>query len=124
MKPENFIITEFSNIYEANNAKGKILELKKRYCSCFIITFYGSIKFSYNDGSVVADSSHPVFIPEGLTYQNECLDDAKSLVFNFHTLKKYDVPMILSSVPHGFATEKYFRSYLEKEQRKNEEIVL
>ena len=107
MNPKNFIITEFSNIYEANNVKGKILELEKRYCSCFIITLYGSIRFSYDGGSVVADSCHPVFIPEGLSYQNECLEDAKSLVFNFHVLNKYNAPMILSSVPHGVATEKY-----------------
>ena len=37
MMPNDFVITEFSNIYEASNAKGKILELKNRYCSCFIV---------------------------------------------------------------------------------------
>ena len=104
---ESFIITEFNSIFTANNTKGKIIELKNRYCSCFIVTFSGSIRFSYDGGSVVADSAHPVFIPEGLTYQNECLEDAKSLVFNFHTLEKYADPMVLSSVSHRFAAEKY-----------------
>ena len=107
IKTENFIITEFNSIFIANNTEGKIIELKNRYCSCFIVTFSGSIKFSYDGGSVVADSEHPVFIPEGLTYQNECLEDAESLVFNFHTLEKYAVPTVLSSVSHRFATEKY-----------------
>ncbi len=104
---ENFIIAEFNSIFTATNTEGKIIELKNRYCSCFIVTFSGSIKFSYESGSVVADSEHPVFIPEGLTYQNECLEDAESLVFNFHTLNKYAEPIVLSSVSHRFATEKY-----------------
>ena len=104
---ENFIIAEFNSIFTATNTEGKIIELKNRYCSCFIVTFSGSIKFSYESGSVVADSEHPVFIPEGLTYQNECVEDAESLVFNFHTLNKYAEPIVLSSVSHRFATEKY-----------------
>lgn len=104
---ENFIIAEFNSIFTANNTKGKIIELKNRYCSCFIVTFNGSIKFSYEGGSVVADSEHPVFIPEGLTYQNECLEDAESLVFNFHTLNKHTMPMVLSSVSHRFVIETY-----------------
>ena len=104
---ENFIITEFNSIFTTTNTGGKTIELKNRYCSCFIVTFSGSIKFSYKDGSVVADSEHPVFIPEGLTYQNECLEDAESLVFNFHTLNKYAMPAVLSPISHRFATEKY-----------------
>ena len=107
MKQDNFIITEFSNIFEANNAKGKIFEWESRYCSCFIVTFSGSLRFTYEGGSIVADSSHPVFIPEGLTYKNECIKDAKSLVFNFHTLEKYSEPAVLSQISHRFATEKY-----------------
>ena len=107
IKSEDFVIVGFNSVFIANNTKGKIIELKNRYCSCFIVTFSGSIRFSYDGGSVVADSEHPVFIPEGSTYQNECLEDAESLVFNFHTLEKYAVPKVLSSVSHRFATEKY-----------------
>ena len=107
MMPNDFVITEFSNIYEASNAKGKILELKNRYCSCFIVTLSGSIKFSYSGGSVIADGNHPIFIPEGLSYKNECLEDAESLVFNFHTLKKYAAPATLSRVSHRVAVEIY-----------------
>ena len=83
MNGENFIITKFNNIYTANDPKGKLIELEKRYCACFIVPLSGSIKFTYDGGSVVADSLHPVFIPEGLSYKNECLEDAKSLVFSF-----------------------------------------
>lgn len=107
MKAEDFIIAEFNSIYIANNAGGRIIELKDRYCSCFIVTLSGSIRFSYDGGSIVADSEHPVFIPEGLTYQNECLEEAQSLVFNFHTLRKHETPTVLSSVSHRFAVEKY-----------------
>lgn len=107
MNIENFIITKFNNIFTANNQKGKLFELKNRYCSCFIVTLCGSIKFTYDGGSVVADSTHPVFIPEGLSYINECLEDAKSLVFGFHTLDEYQFPSVLSGVSHRLAAEKY-----------------
>lgn len=107
MKSENFIITDFNNIFTANDHKGKTIEIKNRYCSSFIVTLSGSIRFTYANGNIVADSDHPVFIPEGLTYKNECLEDAKSLVFNFHTLEKQEEPSVLSPVFHVFATEKY-----------------
>ena len=107
MKSENFIITDFNNIFTANNSKGKTIDIKERYCSSFIITLSGKIRFTYAKGCIVADSDHPVFIPEGLAYKNECLEDAKSLLFNFHTLKKYETPSVLSPVFHVFATEKY-----------------
>jgi len=107
IKAENFIITDFNNIFTANDHKGKTIEIKNRYCSSFIVTLSGSIRFTYVNGNIVADSNHPVFIPEGLTYKNECLEDAKSLVFNFHTLEKQEEPSVLSSVFHVFATEKY-----------------
>lgn len=107
MIPNNFIITKFGNIIEANNTGGKTFELKNRYYSCFIVTLIGRIKFTYDGGCIVADSTHPVFIPEGLTYRNECLEDAKSLVFNYHTLEKYSTPSILAPISHRFAAEKY-----------------
>ena len=107
IKPENFIITDFNSVFVAKNAKGNVIELKNRYCSCFIVTFSGSIRFSYEGGSIVADSGQPVFIPEGLAYKNECIEEAESLVFNFHTLNKYTAPAALSSVSHAFAKEKY-----------------
>ncbi len=107
MNVEDFVIIEFNNIYTANNQKGKLIELKNRHCSCFIVTLSGSIKFTYEGGSVVVDSTHPVFIPEGLSYINECLEDAQSLVFGFHTLDKYQFPFVLSHISHRLAEERY-----------------
>ena len=104
---ENFIITRFNNIFTANNQKGNLFELENRYCACFIVPLVGSIKFTYEGGSMIADASHPVFIPEGLSYINECLAEAKSLVFSFHTLEKYRLPAVLSRVSHSFAKETY-----------------
>ena len=104
---ENFIITEFNCIYTANDAKHRLLNLKNRYCSCFIVTLSGSIRFTYEGGSMVADSEHPVFIPKGLTYRNECLEDAVSLVFNFHAQTEPNAPAVLSRISHRFAAEKY-----------------
>ena len=107
MNSESFVITKFNNIYTALNQKGKIIELKSRHCACFIVTLRGSIRFTHSGGSIVADSTHPVFIPEGLSYINECLEDAHSLVFSFHTLDKYRFPWVLSAVSHSFAAERY-----------------
>lgn len=103
----NFIITEFNCIYTSNDAKHRVLNLKNRYCSCFIVTICGSIRFTYEGGSIVADGEHPVFIPEGLSYRNECLESAVSLVFNFHAQGAPTVPTPLSRISHGFAAEKY-----------------
>ena len=107
MNNGDFVIEKFNSIFIANNAKGKVWGFENRYCSCFIIAFSGCLKISYDGGYIMADSTHPVFIPEGLAYKNECLEDAKSLVFNFHTVKSYAEPAALSSVSHRFATEKY-----------------
>ena len=107
MRCEELIITKFNNIFTANNQKGKLFELKNRYCACFIVPLDGSIKFTYGGGSIVADGSHPIFIPEGLSYTNECLEDAQSLVFSFHTLGQYQAPTVLSRVSHTFARETY-----------------
>ena len=107
MELQDFIITRFNNIYIANNQKGRILEQKNRQRSCFIIPLSGSIKLICNGEITVTDCQHPVFIPEGLTYTNVCIEEAKSLVFNFHTLKKYDAPVSLSKISPRLATEAY-----------------
>ena len=114
---DDFIITEFKCIYTANDAVHRLLNLKNRYCSCFIVTLSGSIRFTYDGGSIVADTDHPVFIPEGLSYRNECLENAVSLVFNFHTRGKPAAPTVLSRISHQFATEKYRE--IEKAQLQN-----
>ena len=107
MELQDFIITRFNNIYIANNQKGRILEQKNRQRSCFIIPLSGIIKLICNGETTVTDCQHPVFIPEGLTYTNVCIEEAKSLVFNFHTLKKYDAPVSLSKISPRLATEAY-----------------
>ena len=107
MNVGEFVIKKFNSIFSAVNAKGKIWGFENRYCSCFIVVFSGCLKISYDGGYIMADSTHPVFIPEGIRYKNECLEEAKCLVFNFHTIEAYAEPMELSSISHRFATEKY-----------------
>lgn len=104
---ENFTIIGFNNIFTSHNTTGAIIEMKKRYCSCFIIVLQGSIRFTHTNGSIVADSRHPVFLPQGLTYKNYCLEDAESLVFNFYTQDTYSTPISLSPIPPQFAAERY-----------------
>lgn len=104
---KDFTIIGFNNIFTSHNAAGAIIDIKKRYCSCFIIVLSGSIRFTHAGGSVVADSRHPIFLPQGLTYKNQCLADAESLVFNFYTQNTYSTPVALSPVPPQFAAERY-----------------
>ena len=114
---ETLTITEFGCIYTSRDTKGRILDLKNRYYSCFIVPLKGSIRFTYESGSIVSDSEHPVFIPKGLTYRNECLEDAVSLVFNFHAQGESNTPAVLSRISHQFAAEKYRE--IEKAQLQN-----
>lgn len=102
-----FIITEFKNIFTASDPAGRRSEFKDRYAASFIITLSGSIAFHFDGGCVIADREHPVFLPRGLDYVNECTEDAYSLVFSFDTLFEYEKPCVLSPVSESFATECY-----------------
>lgn len=101
----NFIITEHVDSIFVKDKKGKKINVGHRSYSCFIITLTGKIKFSFKNGFLIADSLHPVFLPQGLSYTNECLETAESYVFYFSTLKPMDSPMQLSSVPTDFIDE-------------------
>lgn len=89
---DNFVITEFIETFIVKDAKGRRKVFENRPYACFILTYKGSIKFTanHNDEIVICDENRAVFLPQGLSYVNECLEDAESYVFNFRTLKKYD----------------------------------
>ncbi len=109
MDLQNFVITEFKNIFIANDPKGRRTEFGNRYAASFIITLRGSIAFKYEEGTAICDREHPIFLPKGLCYINECIEDAYSLVFSFYTLGDYEIPCTLSSVTESFAVECYER---------------
>ena len=106
---EKFVITEFNSLFIANDPAGRKLNFIDRKSACFIITTKGKIRFTYDNGSLVAKSGAPVFLPKGLSYQNECLEDAESYVFNFQTLECDHLPMQLSSLSDTLSLKYYER---------------
>ena len=60
----NFIITEHVDSIFVKDKKGKKINVGHRSYSCFIITLTGKIKFSFKNGFLIADSLHPVFLPQ------------------------------------------------------------
>ncbi len=106
MPEETPIITGYHGVYFAVDPRGRRLEFERRYSACFIVTLRGKIRFRYEGGCVTADPAHPVFLPQGLRYVNECLESAESYVFNFYTLRDGS-PAELSAVTAAFAEERY-----------------
>ena len=107
MIKERFVITEFVTAFFANDEKGRRAFFADRRSACFILPIYGKISFRGEEGSVVADASRPVFLPEGFSYLNECLEDAQSYVFNFKTAERYRHPCTLRAVPHELCATLY-----------------
>lgn len=107
MIKENFVITKFVTAFFAEDARGRRAFFTNRRSACFILPVCGKISFSGEEGRVVADASHPVFLPEGFSYLNECLEDARSYVFNFKTAERYRRPRALGAVPHELCATLY-----------------
>ena len=105
MKNE-FVISEYVSAFVANDSAGRRRRFITRPSSALIVTTSGRIRFSFDGGDVVSDSSHAVILPEGLTYYNECLESAESYVFNFHTLGEMS-PMSLEFSDHSLAEHCY-----------------
>ena len=103
----NFAITKFINCFYAIDKKGRKKEFENRKYACFILTLSGKICFTSSGKSIVTSENCAVFLPQGLSYTNECLEDAESIVFNFVTLENYYVPTALSAVPQKLAKDCY-----------------
>lgn len=82
MKESAFVITEFLSASKPVNHQGVSFDIKKRNSSALIFPIHGKLKFSWGAETIYADSGHPVFIYEGMSYTNTCTDDAQSLMFN------------------------------------------
>ena len=61
---ENFVITQFTSIYTANDPSGRKMQFMNRHSACFIITRKGKIRFTYNGGCLIAEAGAPVFLPQ------------------------------------------------------------
>lgn len=105
----HFVITEAVSSLYIRDPKGKKQEFVSRRTSGFIVTVSGRIRLSYRGGELIAQAGQPVFLPRGLQYVNECLEDAESYVFNFQTLQAYREPLTLSAVPDELAASLFGR---------------
>lgn len=103
----DFVITHFKSALFVHDHQGKRTEFSSRHYSCFIITIKGCICFTHAGGRLYADPQHPVFLPKGLHYINECLEEADSYLFNFDTLKQHSTPLELAAVSPAFVAARH-----------------
>jgi len=103
---EKPIITAVMDCFFAKDPRGHKIEINQRRYACFIVTRKGRIRFTFRDGVLICDKDHPIFLPYGACYRNECLDSAESYVFNFLTKDQHQ-PMLLSP-PGEMQTKKAF----------------
>ncbi len=83
MDMDRLIALDMVNVMRVQDRAGRRLVLEKRYASAVIVPLTGRIRFSHEAQTVLVDSAHPIFIPQGMSYLNECLESADSLLFNF-----------------------------------------
>ena len=107
MEMEQFVIAGFSAPYDAVDPKGEKIETENRCAACFIITVSGAIRITYDGGVLVCSPEHPVFLPCGLSYASEAIEDSESYVFNFQTISDSHLPRELSPVPEIFVRSRF-----------------
>ena len=91
---ERMIITDVADCFFAKDPRGHKIEMKGRRYACFIVTVKGRIRFTFSDRVLICDKEHPVFLPHGACYRNECLDSAESYVFNFLTSEEHQPTLL------------------------------
>lgn len=104
---EHFTVTQFDSAMIVHDRAGSKKSFSNRRTACFIIPQTGRICFTHESGTVTAHAAQPVFLPKGLNYINECIEDAESYVFNFQTLENDLTPTALTPIPSVAADEFY-----------------
>ena len=82
MNRKSIVITEFLSASKPVNHQGGSLDVKKRMSSALIFPLHGKLEFSWGKEVIFADSAHPVFVYEEMSYTNTCVDEAQSIMFN------------------------------------------
>ena len=112
METESFRITEYLPVMRVHDREGRVSRMEDRYCGAFIATLRGRIHLTQDGRRTVLDPEHPVFIPEGCSYLNECREEADSLIFCFRTERRYERIENLPPLP-----EATFRLYFDRLSR-------
>ncbi len=76
-------ITEFVSAFESRDPAGRVLPISSRQACGLIIPFSGKIVFSTGGKEIVTSPGLPIFIPQGHSYRNRCIEDAFSYNINF-----------------------------------------
>ena len=87
MELGQIVISEPLGVMRIHDRQGRRLEMRGRYASALIVPLAGRLRFTQNEREIIADAQHPIFVPEGNCYLNECLLEADSLLFSFHALQ-------------------------------------
>ena len=103
----SFTVTDFVSALLVKDKKGSVIEYNCRYAAAIIATRYGRIRFTCGDTVLYADKDHSVFLPQGINYVNECLDDAESIVINVLFLDGEHQPFQCRCIPFDEALEYY-----------------
>jgi len=107
MKEQRIRIEKFKSISYIADKKGRVLSMRSRYASCFILTLKGKIRFDFGDKVILTDCNQGVFIPEGTTYVNECLESAESISINFYLADRTASPCALNAINEKLAMSFY-----------------
>jgi AraC-like DNA-binding protein len=67
-----------------SNDKGFTITKDNRESAALIFTFSGKISFTNKSGQVISDPNTAVYISQGASYINRCLEDAESIMFGFY----------------------------------------
>ncbi len=103
----DFIVTNFVSALIANDKQGKRTKYASRYASALIVTKKGRIRFLYGKKELYLNAQNSVFLPQGLNYVNECIEDSESIVINIHTLTPCSKPLQLNPIPYDTALKYY-----------------
>jgi AraC-like DNA-binding protein len=109
-------ITAFASAFKVCNRKGFSILKENRENSVIIIVLRGKIRFTQNDNSVIALPDAPIYISGGVSYLNECLEDAESLLFNFEEATPSGAMASLHHIEHQKAI-RIFGHILERKER-------
>ncbi len=79
----NITITEFVNATVCINTAGSSIRMENRSTCAIIVTKSGAVSFTQGEKNVISTRDCPVFIPQGASYLNLCLESAESMMVNF-----------------------------------------
>lgn len=93
------VLTEMVSAVEVKDSAGRKIFMQNRLSAALIFPLSGQLRFIQNGCVTLADCRHPVFLPCGATYTNECLEDATSLMLNIHTAVAFESIYSLPAIP-------------------------